>query len=435
MWVHDEDRPGMLDSAIFWLLSAILLFGVLAFGAVEYWSIFVMRAGSMLLVLLFAIRLFAHDRPNISFSPGLYPLFALLLLTAIQSAFGLTALPYTTAHQLLNWIMYVSLALIAVQVLNSASRLLLWMRLLAFSGFAIALFGTLQHFTSQGKLYWVRVPRFGGTIFGPYVNHNHYAGLMEMLTPVPLVLSFNRDLPMPMRLIYAFFGSFMAISVFLSGSRGGMIAVSVEFVVLLAFMVSSFRRHKNGALILLAGVVFFAIVGLTSINQAAVQRIETIRQIGEPDLSAVRMAILHDSWSMVKKAPVLGWGAGTFASVYPPFRSFYDPRIVNEAHDDYLQFLVENGSLGLIAFLSFFAVAGFVGVPVARNWEFSIRSMFTLAMILGCTGIAVHSFTDFNLQVPANASLFYIEGVMAAAFHVAREHAERTPFPISLRKQ
>ena len=29
----------------------------------------------------------------------------------------------------------------------------------------------------------------GGWIYGPYVNHNHYAGLMEMLVPIPLVLS------------------------------------------------------------------------------------------------------------------------------------------------------------------------------------------------------------------------------------------------------
>ena len=32
----------------------------------------------------------------------------------------------------------------------------------------------------------------GGAIYGPYVNHNHYAGLMELLVPVPLVLSLTR---------------------------------------------------------------------------------------------------------------------------------------------------------------------------------------------------------------------------------------------------
>jgi len=34
--------------------------------------------------------------------------------------------------------------------------------------------------------------------------------------------------------------------------------------------------------------------------------------------------------------------------------------------------------------------------------------------MLGVTGILVHSFVDFNLQVPANAALFYVLCVVAA---------------------
>ena len=34
--------------------------------------------------------------------------------------------------------------------------------------------------------------------------------------------------------------------------------------------------------------------------------------------------------------------------------------------------------------------------------------------MLGVTGILVHSLVDFNLQVPANAALFYVLCVVAA---------------------
>jgi len=34
--------------------------------------------------------------------------------------------------------------------------------------------------------------------------------------------------------------------------------------------------------------------------------------------------------------------------------------------------------------------------------------------MLGCTGILAHSFVDFNLQIPANAALFYVLCVIAA---------------------
>jgi hypothetical protein len=39
-----------------------------------------------------------------------------------------------------------------------------------------------------------------------------------------------------------------------------------------------------------------------------------------------------------------------------------------------------------------------------QNWRDILRG----AALVGCTGILVHSLYDFNLQVPANAALFYV---------------------------
>ena len=47
------------------------------------------------------------------------------------------------------------------------------------------------------------------------------------------------------------------------------------------------------------------------------------------------------------KRPFLGWGLGTFPVVYPQFRSFYTTFFVNQAHNDYLQLLVETGLAGV----------------------------------------------------------------------------------------
>jgi hypothetical protein len=40
-----------------------------------------------------------------------------------------------------------------------------------------------------------------------------------------------------------------------------------------------------------------------------------------------------------------------------------------------------------------------------REWEITVNGAMALAAVLGCTGILVHSFVDFNLQNPANAAL------------------------------
>ena len=46
------------------------------------------------------------------------------------------------------------------------------------------------------------------------------------------------------------------------------------------------------------------------------------------------------------------------------------------------------------------------GLPTSRCWEFQWDWAVSLAALLGCTKILVHSLVDFNLQIPANAVFF-----------------------------
>jgi hypothetical protein len=49
------------------------------------------------------------------------------------------------------------------------------------------------------------------------------------------------------------------------------------------------------------------------------------------------------------------------------------------------------------------------------GWPDNMNGAVALAAMLGCTGIVVHSFVDFNLQVPANAAWFYVLATLAAS--------------------
>ena len=95
----------------------------------------------------------------------------------------------------------------------------------------------------NGKLYWIRTLEQGGAIYGPYVNHNHYAGLMEMLTPFPLVLAATRFTDGNRKIAVAGIAALMAASIFLSGSRGGMAAFVAQMVVLSVLLV----RKREGS--------------------------------------------------------------------------------------------------------------------------------------------------------------------------------------------
>src|SRR5439155_680356 len=104
--------------------------------------------------------------------------------------------------------------------------------ILSVYGFVVAAFALIQSISSNGKLYWLRIPQQGGWIYGPYVNHNHYAGLMEMLVPIPLVFCLTRFARGPRKTMAAVSAALMASTIFLSGSRGGMVAFSVQMAIL-----------------------------------------------------------------------------------------------------------------------------------------------------------------------------------------------------------
>jgi len=117
----------------------------------------------------------------------------------------------------------------------------------------------------------------------------------------------------------------------------------------------------------------------------------------------------------VAQTAVPRWGLGTFPVVYPEFRSFYTTFFVNQAHNDYLQLLVETGLAGFAIAVWFLVLVFRRAASKLKNWTENASGALTVAALLGCVGILVHSFLDFNLQIPANAALFYVLCAIAAA--------------------
>src|SRR5437667_56378 len=320
----------------------------------------------------------------------------------------------------------------SITVTYSTLPLLMGHRAFWFSayGFAVVSFALVQSMSSSGKLYWLRTPRSGGWIYGPYVNHNHYAGLMEMLAPVPLVFALSRYAHGPRRTMAAIAAAIMASTIFLSGSRGGMVAFAVQMAALAGILV---RRRKSKRLALVSGAFLVISVGLLAWlgGGELTKRMASIRTEARAELSGgTRLEITRDGLKMFTRKPVVGWGMGVFPDVYPEFRSFYSDLFVNAAHDDYLQLLMEMGGLGFIVMLWFLVIVYRRAGKKIRKWVHDANGATSLAATLGITGILVHSLFDFNLQIPANAALFYVLCAIAAMeprFGLARRrHSHRS---------
>ncbi len=402
--------PDVLRYFVLYALAGVLVFGITTFGAVEPWSLFGLQAMAAGLLVLWAVQQLVSGAEFV-LSPLYVPVALFAAIVAAQLVLHRTAYAYMTRTTSLTYIAYAMILLVSVQMLRSQEELKRLAGFLTAFGFLLAIFAVIQDLTSKSEIYWMVPIRASSFIYGPYVNHNHYAGIMEMLAPFPLVLSMMEELTPAKRVLLAFAGVFMAGTIFLSLSRGGMTAFAFEMVFLAAVLWWKNASRRSAAIFATACLLILMFL-LWLGGQRLVQRFASLKDEASYH---TRVQIALDSIPMAKARPLLGWGLGTFTTVYPKYQTFYANVFINAAHNDYVQVLTETGVLGFAAVLAFLTLVYLRGFRKLRGSSMDVTQTVTLAALLGVTGILVHSFVDFNLQIPANAATFYVLSATAAA--------------------
>ncbi len=392
------------------LLAATLLAAPLPFGSVQPWAWGLLTLSAVAVLFLWGIGIAQQGHLRIFWSPVYLPLILFLLLGIIQYIGRRTSDPYSTRESLIKLITDLLFFFLAGQLLPTSSRMT-WLTLgftIAIYCFLLSIFGIVQFFSSQGQMYWsVKMP--WNLYFGPYVNHNHYAGLMEMLIPIAAAYALIRPRPDPLRGCLVF-GVIVAIaSVLLSGSRGGIASLILETILLLTIILRTFPGRRlftyalGGATALAAACVFFLWMApeQTLRRQAALVDPHLLHE----EISFTgRVRLNLDSFHILRAHLWTGTGLGSFESVYPAFQSTPSDLDMDHAHNDYAEALVETGvaggvliaaAIGLFLFLAF------------RNLAQRLRDeigWLQLGALLGVCGLLFHSFIDFNLHIPANAA-------------------------------
>ena len=393
-------------------ICALVAFAVLAHGAVEAWSEAVLEIGAAALLLLWGLLGVFQKRVDVRWNPLLWPLLGLTGFGLVQYLARLSVYPYLTKIELLKLAAYLMLFFLAGQAFRTAEqwRALVWFLLVL--GFVVAVFGIIQHYTFNGKLYWVRELRYGGGPFGPYVNRNHFAGLMELIVPLGLGMLVLRGARRDQLPLVALFTILPIGALFLTASRGGIMTFLVQLGLLgmLALARTVWRRQLaviSGVLILAGAFVAWLGVG---------RALERFAEFRSQEVSeARRLVIIKDSWRIFLDHPLMGTGLGTLESVYPRYESSYDGKVVNHTHNDYVEALAETGVIGGLCCLAFL-VGLFYLVRTNLDSEQGpfIRAVHVGALV-ACVGLLVHSLVDFNLHIPSNALLFLLQASLASS--------------------
>jgi O-antigen ligase len=419
---HRRSPGSRGDQVILVGVFGLLLFGPLAFGAVEAWSSSILQVGAGLLFAYWALRQVLAGELEVVPHPLFFPMLLFAGLILRQLASGRTTYRAETSSAALLYGAYGLLCFLAVQCVRRTSQLEALGAVLTGYGFAIAVFGLIQGIASNGKIYWLRPLPSGGWIYGPYINHNHYAGLMEMLTPIPLVICSVDGVRRRRKTLAVLAAAVMASTIFLSGSRGGMVAFAAQLALLATLLIT---RRKNWRATFAVGTFLIIALGLLVWlgGGELTDRLFSFHSGTRAELSGgTRLTIDRDALKMFAQKPVSGWGLGVFPEAYPQFSTLATNLQVGMAHDDYLQLLVEMGALGFAAALWFLVALFRSAIRKLKRWPLDTNTAATLAAVLGVTGILVHSFVDFNLQIPANAALFYVICTIGAMEPLSGRH-------------
>jgi len=391
-------------------ICCLLAFAVLSFGGVEEWSQAVLEVGASLLLVYWAIRLYYRKADQFTISPEILPLAAFALVALLQVVFHLTASRYFTRIEL----QLVCTSLIVVFLMSQAySRTRHWRGYFWFLmslGFFVSVFAILQYLTSNGKLYWVRTIRIETLPFGPYVNRNHFAGFAELIIPVALVPLVLGKVRRERLFLVVLFAVVPIVALFLSASRGGIVSFAVQMVML--FLLLLIRRIGSrhvlvGGLVVLCAVVAVSWIGVQQVLQRF-SGMQTIEVTGSK-----RAAMREDTWRLFLDHPLIGTGLGTLVIVFPPYDSLYDGKVVDHAHNDYVETLAEAGVVGGLCCAWFLGVVLLHSLKGLAELGSSFGSVLNLSGLIACSGILVHSLVDFNLHIPANALLFFVSAHLA----------------------
>ncbi len=286
----------------------------------------------------------------------------------------------------------------------------------------------VQHLTWNGRIYWFRrVPH--STAFGPFVNHNHFAGYVEMVVPLSISFIFylielrharglrDEQGQWGKVALYLFAVVLLVVALFLSISRAGILSAALSGLILFGVLWKRIpsRSVKSS---LMVGLPVAAALFMFWIGGETVRHHLRSFQTLHGEASYRLRVIIWDG--ILRSLPDFLWsgaGLGAFEQSFAPFTPPGSEVRWDKAHNDYLQLLWETGVVGGSLFL--------VGcyVFVRRYWWPAMRKgtggidLLRAGLAASMLSIALHSLVDFNLQIGSNGFLFATLAGLMVSLH------------------
>ncbi len=322
------------------------------------------------------------------------------------------------------------------QVLNSRGKIETAVIVLLAVGCFEALYGIIQTYSGSEHIWWFKKLAYRHDVTGTYINRNHFAGYMEMMIILAVCYAtalasrskrqpanqpvrkrkhrshqngfvkrmkqfaanyLAREKKFNKRALSLFAGFLMGVGLILSASRAGILAAAGSLLCISFFLMLKRKMRRQGLIILGLFVVIGVYILAIDIEYTA----DRFQSLG-------RSLEFRGRWTattleMFKDFKFTGVGVGNFKYAYPRYQAADDYQLsIRNAHNDWAQFLAEAGVVGFLLLLIGLARYFHRTYQLWRMRRDPFAIALTLAPIGAMAALAIHSFFDFNLHIPAN---------------------------------
>ncbi len=339
---------------------------------------------------------------------------------------SLSLIPSYTLREGLEILSYFIIGFLIIKTVTRNQQIKRIFSVLIVMGVFEAFYGLFELSSGNPRILFYQKTYQLGSVTGTFVNRNHLSGYLEMIIPLAIGLIFARanvfsfsglrwkerllllsEKGLAANLLLGCSVIVMSIAIIFSESRSGIAILIFTFV--LFFVLSayhfSFREYQKKWLkyFLCVSLIIIIFISLFKGIGATIERfsLDELLIEGRPKFWGSTLRIFADF-------PFFGSGLGTFGSLFPDFMVDEKPIRIYHAHNDYLEYLSELGVFGFILLLSVIIILLFF---IFSSWQ-QRRHPEVKGLALGgfvaLINILIHSFTDFNLHIPANMLLFFI---------------------------
>jgi O-antigen ligase len=331
---------------------------------------------------------------------------------SLDAAPALSVDPPATASALRTGAALAALFLVACTVAAVAGARGVALGLLVSASFQ-GLYGTLVLASGHDRIWHLPKQHYLDSATGTFVNRNHFACFLAMALACGAALVLRRarsrdparagsrwverlggdgsHLLLALLLVIGLCGLLVSFS--RAGIALGLLAVGLT--VLTAGRQRDRRsRLAAGALALVAAALPLLVIG----GDRLVGRFAAAGDF--LSVPGGRAAVWRDALSLVGDYPWTGTGFGTFAAVYPGYRSSEVRAHFAHAHNDLLQALTEGGApAALLGLLLLVPLAGTIVRALGGD-----KGTLGVGFAAGLAAFLLHALVDFNSHIPANAA-------------------------------